>query len=289
LETLLLLLFIGVGLGSTYGLVGLSLVSIQNATGLFNLAQGEAVMLGAVLAYGLISVVGIPYPLSVLLIIVGAVVLGLFVNWILVSPLLKRDVDHITIVIGTYSVGLVIVGITGELTDYAFVAPPPLLSMSQYKIGFFPIVPQYAVAIIAALLLSVSYWYFINKTYTGWALKATSYNADMCKLLGISSDRMIALAFVIAAVISAVAGIVSGPLGAANAEMGFPLLLKGFIAAVVGGMGNPLAAMVGGLTIGILHVMVSGYLAPGYAELAVFLFLILTLYIRPHGIFGVRD
>ncbi|MBT4268276.1 MAG: branched-chain amino acid ABC transporter permease [Deltaproteobacteria bacterium] len=289
METLLLLLFIGVGLGSTYGLVGLSLVSIQNATGLFNLAQGEAVMLGAVLAYGLISVVGIPYPLSVLLIIVGAVVLGLFVNWILVSPLLKRDVDHITIVIGTYSVGLVIVGITGELTDYAFVAPPPLLSMSQYKIGFFPIVPQYAVAIIAALLLSVSYWYFINKTYTGWALKATSYNADMCKLLGISSDRMIALAFVIAAVISAVAGIVSGPLGAANAEMGFPLLLKGFIAAVVGGMGNPLAAMVGGLTIGILHVMVSGYLAPGYAELAVFLFLILTLYIRPHGIFGVRD
>ncbi|MBT4641184.1 MAG: branched-chain amino acid ABC transporter permease [Deltaproteobacteria bacterium] len=289
METLLLLLFIGVGLGSTYGLVGLSLVSIQNATGLFNLAQGEAGMLGAVLAYGLISVVGIPYPLSVLLIIVGAVVLGLFVNWILVSPLLKRDVDHITIVIGTYSVGLVIVGITGELTDYAFVAPPPLLSMSQYKIGFFPIVPQYAVAIIAALLLSVSYWYFINKTYTGWALKATSYNADMCKLLGISSDRMIALAFVIAAVISAVAGIVSGPLGAANAEMGFPLLLKGFIAAVVGGMGNPLAAMVGGLTIGILHVMVSGYLAPGYAELAVFLFLILTLYIRPHGIFGVRD
>ncbi|MFC1823291.1 branched-chain amino acid ABC transporter permease [Thermodesulfobacteriota bacterium] len=289
METFLLLLFIGVGLGSIYGLVGLSLVSVHNATGLFNLAQGETIMLGALLAYGLVSVAGIPYPLSILLILIGAVVLGLLINWIMVSPLLKRETPHVTIVIGTYAVSMIIVGITGEITDYGFVAPPPILSMNQYKIGFFPIVPQYGAAIIAALILSVSYWYFINKTYSGWALKATSINADMCKLLGISSAKMIALSFAIAAVIGALAGVVSGPLGHANAEMGFPLLLKGFISAVVGGMGNPLAAMVGGLFIGILHIIISGYFAPGYAELAVFLFLILTLYIRPHGLLGVRE
>ncbi|EFK95387.1 inner-membrane translocator [sediment metagenome] len=288
METFLLLIFIGIGLGALYGLVGLSLVSIHHATGIFNMAQGETIMIGAVLSYALVTVAGIPYPLSIPLILVSAVALGLAVNWLMVSPLLARKTSHVTIVIGTYAVSMLIVGIVGELTHYEYVAPPAILSMNQVKIGSIPIIPQYGLAIVTAFVLSVSYWFFINKTYTGWALRATSINADMCKLLGISTAKMIALAFAIGAVIGALTGVVSGPLGHANAVMGFHLLMKGFIAAVVGGMGNPLAAMVGGLFMGILHVTVSGYFAPGYAELAVFLFLILTLYIKPHGLFAAR-
>jgi branched-chain amino acid transport system permease protein len=74
-----------------------------------------------------------------------------------------------------------------------------------------------------------------------------------------------------------------------NALMGFPVMVNGFIASVLGGMGNPYAAVVGGWVVGILHVLIAGYLAPGYAQLAVFLLLIGILYVRPYGLFGVHE
>jgi branched-chain amino acid transport system permease protein len=71
--------------------------------------------------------------------------------------------------------------------------------------------------------------------------------------------------------------------------MGFPLLIQGFVAAVLGGMGNPYAAVIGGFVVGLLNVLIAGYFAPGYAQLATFLLLIGILYVRPHGIFGARE
>ena len=97
------------------------------------------------------------------------------------------------------------------------------------------------------------------------------------------------MAFAISAVIGAIAGVLVGPMSSVNALMGFHMMINGFIAAVLGGMGNPYAAVVGGLVVGLLNVLIAGYFAPGYAQLATFLLLMGILYFRPHGLFGVNE
>jgi branched-chain amino acid transport system permease protein len=289
MEDFLRLFFIGVGMGSTYGLVGLTLVTVFNATRIINMAQGEFLMLGGILAYGLIRASDVPYGWGALLVIIAVVVVGQAVNGLIVTPLLAQNASAIMTMIGTYAGALLISSITGTLTGYHYVGVPPLLPMTQLKLGFWPIVPQYGLAIIVAVVLSLLYWAFLSWTPTGWALRATGINPDMAKLLGISTARMIALAFIIAAAFGAISGIVVGPLTHVVANMGFPILVKGFVAAVVGGMGNPFAAVVGGVFIGLLQVLIAGYATPGYAELAVFSLLILVLFVRPYGLFAVRE
>jgi branched-chain amino acid transport system permease protein len=231
----------------------------------------------------------LPLGWSILIIIAGTIVIGLFLNYFLVTPLLDKNVPGIMIIIGTYAGALVVSGSAGALTDFAFMGTPPILPLTQIKIWIFPIVPQYGLCILVTIGVVVAYWYFLNRTHVGWAFKATSINRDMCRLLGISTSRMIAMAFAMSAGIGAIAGLLIGPMSSVNASMGFPVMVNGFIASVLGGMGNPYAAVVGGWVVGILHVLIAGYLAPGYAQLAVFLLLIGILYVRPYGLFGVHE
>lgn len=289
MEDALRLTFIGLGLGSIYGLVGLTLVVVFNATRVINIAQGEFVMFGAVIASILVQEKEIAYQWSFLVIIGSSVMVGLALNWAIVSPLLNRNIPIIMIIIGTYAGALIISGTTGALTDFAFMGTPALMSLRAVRFGVLTIVPQYALCIMITLAVVIFYWFFLNKTHWGWALKATSVNRDMCHLLGISTSKMIALAFAISAAIGAIAGVAIGPLTSVNALVGFPLMVNGFIAAVLGGMGNPYAAVVGGFVVGLLNVFIAGYFAPGYAQLATFLLLMFILYIRPYGLFAVKE
>ena len=289
MEKALLLTFIGFGLGSVFGLIGLILVITFNATKVINLAVGEFVMIGALVSAILVKSAHLPLGWSILIIIAGTIVIGIFLNWFLVTPLLDRNVAGIMIIIGTYAGALIVSGSAGALTDFEFVGTPPILSLTSIKLWVFPVVPQYGLCILVTIGVVVAYWYFLNRTHVGWAFKATSINRDMCRLLGISTSRMIALAFAMSAGIGAIAGVLIGPMSSVNAAMGFPVMVNGFIASVLGGMGNPYAAVVGGWVVGILHVLIAGYLAPGYAQLAVFLLLIGILYVRPYGLFGVHE
>jgi len=289
LEKALLLTFIGFGLGSIFGLVGLILVITFNATRVINLAVGEFVMIGALISAILVKSAHLPLAWSILIIIVGGIVIGVALNWLLVSPLLDKNVSAIMIIIGTYAGALIISGSAGALTDFAYLGTPAILPLTSMKILGFPVVPQYGLCILVTIGVMVAYWYFLNRTHVGWAFKATSISRDMCRLLGITTSRMIALSFAMSAGIGAVAGLLIGPMSSVNAAMGFPVMVNGFIASVLGGMGNPYAAVVGGWVVGILHVIIAGYFAPGYAQLAVFLLLIVILYVRPYGLFGVHE
>ena len=148
------------------------------------------------------------------------------------------------------------------------------------------IIPQYALCIFFTVLVVLAYWYFLNRTRFGWALVATSSNRSMAELLGISTRKMVSLAFAICGFIGAVAGILVGPMSSVNASMGMPMMVNGFIASVLGGMGNPYAAVVGGIIVGLLHVLIAAYGAAGYAQVITFVLLLGILYIRPYGIFG---
>ncbi len=289
MENALLLIFIGLGLGSIYGLVGLTLVITYNATRILNLAAGEFVMLGAFLSSFLLTTMNIPLIWSILILVIASALFGLVLNWLIVFPFLAKNVAPIMVVIGTYAVGVLFREIIGVSSGFGYFGTPAILPLTAAKVWIFPIVPQYGLCMIVTGIVLVGYWYFLNHTYIGRAVKATSLNRDMSRLLGISISWIIASVFAISSVIGGIAGLLVGPMSASNALMGFPLLIDGFIAAVLGGMGNPYAAVVGGLVVGLLNVLIAGYFAPGYAQLSTFLLLIGILYIRPHGIFGVRE
>ncbi len=284
MELFLTLLFIGIGLGCVYGLIGLSVISVFNATKVWNFAQGSMVMLGALFAFVFVQKQGWSYWWTLPLIILIVIMIGLIINWLTVTPLLARGTPVLTIIVSTYAMFMALEGIAGIATRHAYYFVPTLMPVQSWKLGFMNIVPQYALAVMVTAVVMVLYWFFLYRTRVGWAYRATSINRDMCGLLGISTWTMIAIAFGINASIAAVAGVVVGPLWAINAASGFSLMIKGFIAAVVGGVGSPFAAVVGGIIIGVAQVLVGGYLASGYAELVVFGIFIFVLMVKPEGL-----
>ena len=288
MDTALLLFSIGLGVGSIYGLGGLIFVIVFNSTRVMNLATGEYVMVGGVLAHFLMIKAELAWFWTVPLIAGAVVVLSIALNMSVVFPLLEKKLGLITIIIATYAGATVISGTAGALTNFEFLRVPSLVGVASIKIGFFPVVPQYGLCFLFTVVVVLAYWLFLTRTRFGWALKASSENPEMCKLLGISTFWMSTVAFTIAGGIGGVAGLLLGPMQGVSAAMGFHITVNAFISAVLGGMGNPYAAVVGGLLLGLVQVFISGYLAPGYAQLASFVLLLLILYIRPQGLFGAR-
>ena len=120
MENLMLFIFIGLGLGCIYGLVGLMIIVTFNAANIINLAVGEFVMFGAVIAAVLIGGFNLSFFSTFLLIVIGAILLGILLNWLIVTPLLDKNTPIIIIIIGTYAGALLMSGTTGTLTDFAF-------------------------------------------------------------------------------------------------------------------------------------------------------------------------
>ncbi len=287
METFLLLLSTGICLGIAYGLIGLGLVSVFKVCRVINLTQGEYYMLGGFLSWWFIGDLGLNFWLSLVAILALTVVVGLAVNWILVSPLLARGTPPIVIVIGTVAVAWLISGSVGAVTAYAPVRVKAILPLKVWKLaGVLPIVPQYGLVALVGIGLLLGYWIFENKTRVGLAYQAVGINRDMARLVGIPASMMTAIGFGIAAIIGALCGMIYGSMANVGALVGFPLVVKGFVAAVIGGMGNPYAAVVGGCLLGIIHMFVVGYFAPGFGEMVTFIILIFILIVRPYGLLG---
>jgi branched-chain amino acid transport system permease protein len=150
------------------------------------------------------------------------------------------------------------------------------------------ITPQYAAIIVATGVLSFAYWWFINKTYVGLGLRAVGINSDMANLVGINPRLSRMLTWAISSMISGIAGFLIAPLITPTAHMGLPVVVNGFIAAVIGGFGYPLAAVSGGIALGMLVQFFTAYISGGYAQLVMFVVLLVVLAVRPRGIWGLK-
>ena len=138
-------------------------------------------------------------------------------------------------------------------------------------------------AIVVVLL-----WYFFNRTLTGKAMLATSYNSLAAELVGINTSKVLFMSFAMSAALGAVGGILVTPITLTSYDVGIMLGLKGFVAAVVGGLGNGLGAVVGGLLVGILESFGAGYLSSAYKDAIPFVLILLILFFMPRGLFGAR-
>lgn len=285
-----LLQFVVTGLttGATYALVGLGIALIVQVTGVISFAQGEFVMLGG-LTFALLEEKGVPALGAATVSVLVAVVIGVILERV-VLPRAKAGRTDQTIML-TIGASIVIEGLTLVFVGTEPHFARPFTSGNALQVGGVNITRQYlwVIGITAVVLLFL--WLVLTRTRTGWAMRASAMDSEAAQLSGISPSRMSLIVFVVAAVLGAIGGIVLAPLQSPDASIGIPLGLKGFAAAVIGGLDRPGGAVVGGLLLGVAERVAAGYLPEGYSGYAnaiAFALLLLVLLVRPTGLLNAR-
>ena len=287
MSTFLTYAFIGLGLGSVYGAFGLSFGGIYSATGIVNFAQGDFAMLG-----GLVSSVAayrwhLPLVPAVLLSVVAAGLFAVVIQFAMVEPLLRRKVGVIGIIIGTLAMGLMLEGLLGATVGYATQPTLNYVASTAYHPGGVIIAKEYLVILAATIAMTMLYWLFTHKSIWGRALLAMGQDPLGASAVGIPAVRVRTLAFLISSTIASVAGFLVSPLLSVSVTEGYTLLIYGFIAAVIGGIERPYAALLGGVVLGELTSFAAGWNGSvvDFAQLAG---LLVILGIRPQGLIGAR-
>jgi branched-chain amino acid transport system permease protein len=287
MEYFLLTLVTGVSMGCTFGLVALAFTAIFNASRVINFANGDLAVVGA-FAASLFVFSGKAHPvIGFLAVLALPMVAGLLINW-LVEPSVKRKAPIINSILITMGGGLIIVGLIGIYTNFSYFNTGYVFGTKPLLLGGIRISPQYVAILVATAALSLAYWLFLNKTALGLALRALGINADMASLVGINTTTYRMLTWASSSIISGIAGFLIAPLIVPTALMGLPVVVNGFIAAVIGGFGYPLAAVTGGIVLGLLIQFFSAYVHGGMAQLVVFPVLLVVLVFRPTGIWGLK-
>jgi len=279
----------GLCTGILYGLVGLSFMAVYNASKIINFSQGALGMMGAFVGYLFVFNEKIPLPLGILLVAAIPIVCALGINSFLAEPLVKRNFPPITVMLITLGGTLILEGATGLATRFSWFKTSFVFGRTPLKWGLVRISPQYAAILIATIVLCVGYWVFVNRTKMGLGIRAAGTDAYMAALVGIKLRRTRMLAWCISAGITGIAGFLIAPLMLSSALMGMPVVVNGFIAAIIGGFGKPMAALVGGIALGLLTQFFTGYISAGFGEILVFIALIFVLAFRPQGIMGVLE
>lgn len=271
----------GLSNGAVYALVGLGIVLVYQVTGIINFAQGEFVMLGA-LGFAILREMDVPLLLAATIAIGGTTVAGLAVERLAIAP--ARQATHTRLIILTIGASITIQGLALVLfgTDPHFA--PNFSEGGPIRVGSVVILPQYLWVVGTTALVVVALWWFLTRTMTGRAMRAVAMNKDAARSVGISPSRMSMLAFMLAGALGAVGGVILAPLQAPDAGIGVALGLKGFTAAVIGGLHSPAGAVVGGLSIGVIESLASGWLPSGYKDAVTFAILFLVLLLRPQGL-----
>ena len=191
--------------------------------------------------------------------------------------------------IATLAVGIVLSNGTALIFGKTQFPVPPMFGNTALRFSVLSLLPQNIVVLGMAGLEVLLLWAFLNKTVLGMAIRATGYNREVAELLGIRSSTVITLTFVVSAVISATAGLAIAPIIGAYPYMGIFLAVKGFVAAILGGMGNPFAGAIGGFILGILEAMSSFYISSSYSEVIAFILMLAVLMVRPTGLFAEHE
>ena len=274
----------GVTKGSVYAVVAVGFSLIYSATGVLNLAQGEFVMLGGMVAVTLARYV--PLPVAVTGAVVVVALIGCLLEILFFRKLRRHSVLHLIII--TIGLSIVIQEAALHLWDEKVRSLPYFTGNEVSSLHFLgaAISPQvlWVLGTVGVTVLALQG--FLQYTLQGRAMRACSSNPEAAMLAGINLRNMRTLSFGLSAALGALAGCVISPITMTHYEMGTPLAIKGFAAAILGGLGNPMAAVLGGLLVGVLEAASVSRLPAAYNDVAAFAILLLVLFVRPRGLFG---
>lgn len=304
MDTFLQQIINGLVLGSVYALVALGYTMVYGILQLINFAHGEVLMVGAMVALTVLSVLGTLFPglplvvqllIATLATIPVCMLLSATIERVAYRPL--RNSPRLAPLITAIGISIILQTLAMMIWSPNPRVFPDLLPTTPFEIGGALIAPKQVLILVVATIAMAGLLLLIHKTKLGRAMRAVSENPKIASLMGVNPDRIIAATFMLGAALAAIAGILVGMnYNIAHFTMGFMLGLKAFTAAVLGGIGNVGGAVLGGLLLGIIEALGAGYigdltggfLGSHYQDIFAFAVLILVLLFRPSGLLGER-
>lgn len=278
-------LIAGIATGAIYALAAIGFTLVWQTSQTINFAQGEFVMIG-----GMGTVFFLSAGLPLLVAAAAAILVAAAVGYLLQVGAIARakNASVLSIIIITIGAGMFIRGVAEVILGRNFHSYPSFSGEAPIDI-FGARLPSQAFWVFAALFaVSIAIHLFFRHAKLGKAVEAVFSNRRGAETIGINVGRILALCFVIAAAIGAIGGVVMTPITLTHFELGVPLALKGFAAAIVGGLTSPFGAIMGGLILGLIEALAGGYISTTYQEVVVFVIIVGTLLVRPQGLFGTN-
>ena len=275
----------GISLGCIYALIALGYTMVYGIIKLINFAHGDIYMVGAYIGFFATTVLGVSFVPALLIAMVGAGLAGMLIEYLAYRPL--RFAPKISVLITAIGVSLLL-----EYGGMLVVSPQPrtfpaVFPTETYNLAGIIINNQQVVILVVSLLLMVLLTYVVQYTKGGKAMRAVSFDTEAAQLMGIDSGRIISFTFGIGSALAAAAGVLVGVYyNSIDPLMGIMPGLKAFVAAVLGGIGILPGAMLGGLILGVVEALVSGFISSTFRDAAAFAILILILLFKPSGLLG---
>lgn len=286
LEQLIQQLINGLSLGSIYALIALGYTMVYGIIKLINFAHGDIYMIGAYVGFACITYFGLGFFPSLVIAMVACGLLGYLIEKIAYKPL--RNATRIAALITAIGISLFLEYGTMFIVKANVRTYPPVLADLSFKPTSNIVINIKQIYIFAVtIVLMIILQYIVHRTRIGKAMRAVSADMDAAQLMGINVDHTISFTFAIGSALAGAAGILVGVYyNSIDPLMGILPGLKAFIAAVLGGIGVIPGAMIGGVAIGVVETMVSGYGNSLYKDAVAYAILILILIIKPSGLLG---
>ena len=271
--------------GSIYALMALAMSITYKASEIPNFAQGEMAMVSTYVTFVALSSFGVSFPIALLLTITFAFVLGLLLEFAFLRR--AKDPTPLSYIVITIGFQLMLYGLAGWKwgSDQRQINLPFSESKVIYQTDSFAVTELNLATIGIAVLVLVGIYLLIQKTKLGLAMKACQQNVNAARMNGISSDKILAVSFGISSIIGAIAGVLVAPMITLDPTMMWDPLLKGFAAAVLGGMKSLYGVVIGGFLLGIVENLFGFYISIEFKSVVAFLIIVVVLYFRPSGLF----
>jgi branched-subunit amino acid ABC-type transport system permease component len=283
-ELLLASLADGLLLGFVYGVAAMGLTLIWGVMHVINLAHGPIIALGMFGLYWLFNGLGLNPYLGLVLVAALGLLLGFLIYTVAVHRVINAP--HLSSLLATFSVNMIIIGLGTSL----FSTTPRNVdfSLGTVTLGPITVAGTRLAASLAAILVSAALYAFLYRTTPGKHVRAVANNRDAAELMGIPSARVLALSFGLGTMLAAIAGGLIATFFPFTILSGGTYELKSFVVVVLGGLGNPLGALVGGLLLGALEGLISVYARVTWVPVFEFALFVVILLVRPAGLFGAR-
>ena len=274
----------GLTVGAIYAMVAIGFNIIYNVTEIINLAQGEFVMLGGLIMVFIHVSLGLPMILAFVATVLVVTLSGILLDRLAIKPI--RQPSVLTLIIATIAASIVIKGAAMLIWGKSPYDLPAFSGRTPIQLGGVVLQPQYLWVIGFLVVVAIGLTLFFNRTILGKAMSACADNPDAARLVGINVQYMVMLSFALSAAIGAIAGITLTPIALMDYDRGAMLAIKGFGAAILGGLGSFPGAILGGLLIGLIESLGAGLLLSGYKDAYALIVLLAVLFFRPSGILG---
>jgi len=270
-------------------LMGLGLVIIIRSTEVMYFAQGTLAMAGGVTMYALFTQSHIPLGVAIPVSLMVSVLVALTSQWVVILPLLKRGVSPLSVSLITIGISMIFDMVSMMLFGKDPLPVPPFSGDEPVNLFGASVMPQEFWIVGSTVVVLLLTLLFFKRTWIGKAMTALGDNSLLANASGFPVRRLFTYSFLFAGLVGGLAGILSAPVSYTGYWVGTRLTIKGFVAAAVGGMGNPLGALVGGFIIAFFESFTAGFLSSRLKDLITMILLLLVLRLRPQGLMGERQ